>query len=287
VADLTDYCAPGTVVKEEMVAVDDSVSLRVIAFTPPREVNHPTVIFVPGWVSLISGWKIVLREMTRDFPVYYIETREKVTSHINGKVRFGVEEIGLDLVHFIDRLNLSPRRYILFGSSLGATAILDCYRHLTIPPLCLVLLGPNAVFRVPRFGKVIIWLFPPRLYPLIKPVVKWYLKTFRLDVESDWDQYAKYCRALDNADPRKLKPAALTLAKYKVWDILAGIDCPTLIVGASKDLLHEPQNLERIVDLLPQAEYLDMETNFNTHSVAMMEEMRRYLATLKDGSPAP
>ena len=180
----------------------------------------------------------------------------------------------------IKRLNLAKRGYILFGSSLGGTAILDCAHSFDNPPLCLVLVGPNAVFRVPKVWKGVIRILPPCLYNILKPVVKWYLKTFRLDIKSDYAQYEKYCNTLDAADPFKLRKAVMAVWNYQVWDLLGNIKIPSLIISASKDKLHEPGNLEKMVSLMPAATYLDLETNARTHSGDMVHAMRKYIADL-------
>lgn len=279
--DLKKFCAAGANYEEQMIPISDKVQLRVITFTPAHQNHNPTVVFIAGWITLISAWKKVLKEMTRDFTVHYVETREKISSKVTGKVSYGVEDIGQDIVSLISYFQLKDKKYILFGSSLGASAILDCCRLIQNDPLCLVLIGPNAVFRVPRFGKIIIRFFPPRLYLMIKPVVKWYLKTFRLDVKSDYEQYEKYCTNIDAADPWKLKKAVMKLWNWEGWNLLPAIEYPTLIVGASKDSLHEPENLKKIVVMLKNASYIDLETNKGTHSEVMVEEMRKYIASLK------
>lgn len=277
---LTEFCAPGTQIQESYLEVSPQVALRLITFTPKTERQRPPVLFIPGWVSLIKGWQIVLQEMTRDFTVYYLETREKVSSIVSGKVDYGVTTIGNDILRAIELLSLPPQGYLLFGSSLGATAILECCQQAGQEPLCLVLVGPNALFQIPLWAQGIIFLFPPRLYLILKPVIKWYLKHFRLDVESDRPQYEKYCRALDAADPWKLKAAALAFRNYTVWDQLPSITLPTLIIGASKDVMHVPENLEKMVSILPHGTYLDMETNSQTHSTNMVKAVRDYLDTL-------
>ncbi|HDP99396.1 MAG TPA: alpha/beta hydrolase [bacterium] len=277
---LSNYCTKNTDVADEMISVNDNVSLRVITFTPPQKTDNPPVVFIAGWITLIRAWQYVLREMSKDFTIYYVETREKISSKVVGKVKYGVEDIAGDIIALIEHLKLENDRYILFGSSLGATAILESCRRLRVKPKCLVLIGPNAVFRVPRFGRIIIYLFYPGLYLIIKPFIKWYLKHFRLDVRSDYEQYRKYCDNLDAADPWKLKKAAMELSHYTVWDFLAEIEVPTLIFGASKDTLHEPENLKRMVSMLPKATYLDLETNRQTHREMVVEHTRQYLRDL-------
>lgn len=278
---LVDYCAPGTKWTEQMVSVSNNVSLRVVKFHPNKNTTQPTVLFIAGWISLMKGWKIVLREMTKDFNIIYVETREKISSEISGKAEFSVAAIAQDIVTLVDKFKLEKDKYIIFGSSLGGTSILESYKDLKALPLCFALLGPNAEYRTPWWGLIIISLFWTRLYVVLKPFIKWYLRNFRLDIETDHAQYEKYCNALDAADPKKLKPAALALSKYKVWGILKGIELPVLIIGASKDLLHEPQNLIQMNKMLPNSIYLDMETNTFAHGPELVEEIRKYIASLK------
>ena len=109
---LSEFCAPESKFKKEMIVVADNVSLRVATFTPPAKNDNPAVVFVAGWISLIEGWKEVLLEMTKDFTVYYIETREKISSRVKGKVQYGVQAIGQDVVTIISKLKLKSHFYI-------------------------------------------------------------------------------------------------------------------------------------------------------------------------------
>ncbi len=281
VENLGDYCAPGTKWTEKMVPVSDVVTLRVIEFFPKKSTSQPTVLFIAGWISLIKGWQKVLTEMTKDFHVIYVETREKISSQINGKAEFSVEAIAKDVVKLTEIYKLEKDKYIIFGSSLGGTSILESYKELKQRPKCFALLGPNAEYRTPLWGKVLIRIVWPQLINKLKPFVKWYLRKFRLDIEADRAQYEKYCNALDAADPKKLKPAAKALSQYKVWGILKDINLPVLIIGATKDLLHEPQNLIQMDKMLPNSIFLDMETNTFAHGPEMVVELRKYIAALK------
>ncbi len=278
--DLQQFCAPGTSADEKMVELSPTVKLRHYVFTPAQNNGKLSVVFVPGWISVMAGWHDVLVELSREHQIFYLETREKKSSILGSREKYDVESIGDDIVNYVNWLKLKDRGYILFGSSLGATAILDCAQKLKQRPKCLALVGPNAVIRVPRFGIVMVHLVSPPIYALIKPFVKWYLKNFRLDVKSDPSQYIKYCTALDNADPAKLKKAAIPLSKYSVWDILPKIDLPVVIFGASKDVMHEPENLQKMHQILPESTLIDLETNQGTHSPAMVLELKKYIASL-------
>ncbi|MFQ6612157.1 MAG: alpha/beta fold hydrolase [Fidelibacterota bacterium] len=280
---LKTYCASAALVREKWFQPNPQISLRLLEFKAAKEVGNPVVVFIPGWVSLPEGWKIVLREMTKDFDVYYLETREKVTAKIMGKQGFSVPDIANDIAALVKHLKLENKAYILFGSSLGATAILEAVAQLGTTPMALILIGPNAVFRVPKWGMVLIYLFYPGFFSILKPFIKWYLKHFRLDVKSDPAQYEKYCCAINTADPWRLKRAVIPLSRYQIWECLNHIEIPTLIIGGSKDVLHEPDNLLKITEELKQSTYLDLETNYMTHSATMVQEVRKYLSTLKSG----
>ena len=278
---ISELCAPSSSFSEEWLPASADVLLRVITFLPAQQEDNPDVVFVSGWISKPVAWRDVLREMTRDFRVFYIETREKISSRILGNVSFGVDSIGEDLVQLIPRLGIRPDRYILMGSSLGATAILNAVTALHPQPKALVLVAPNAEFRIPRWGLWLIRPFPPRLYLIFKPFAKWYLRNFRLDLTVDYAQYEKYSNSLDAADPWKLKKAVLALAKYTIWEKLGAITCPVLIVGASKDKLHEPENLKKMTSLLPNAKYIDLETNRRTHSKEVVGALKKFIHEIK------
>ena len=279
----SSYCADGANYKSEFIDVSENVSIRLITFSPARPSNKPPIVFVPGWVSQINGWLQVLLEMTREYTVYYIETREKISSivQVEGDAEYSIEVMGKDVIEVLKHIQIIDKKYYLFGSSLGGTIILDLWRFLQNKPLSLILVGPNAEFRVPKSWHYIVKFFYPPLYNLLKPSVKWYLRTFRMNIESDFAQYEKYSVALDSADPWKLKKALLSVEKYKVWDLLADIHTPTLIFSASKDKLHEPENLQRMAHTLPNATIIDMETNSGTHSSEMVYQLNTYLAKLK------
>ncbi|RMF07489.1 MAG: alpha/beta hydrolase [Candidatus Neomarinimicrobiota bacterium] len=278
--DLQSYCAPGTTVTVREVSPGPEVTLRCHDFVPERPLPEP-VFFIPGWISRMAGWKIVLRDMTRTRRVLYLETREKNSARVPDRFSFGATALATDLVRAAEALELDPPHTIWFGSSLGATAILEAMQFLPRKPRALVLVGPNAEFRIPWWGRGIIAVFPVPLWRLFKPFVKWYLRTFRLDVEKDRAQYEKYCAALDEANPLRLKKGARELAHYTVWDRLPQIDIPVLIFGGSHDVLHEPANLVKMTERLPRAVYRDLETNTNTHSEIMVREMEQFLADLE------
>jgi len=279
--DFASLCARGSRVSEELLQVSKRVWLRVFFVEPEERTDNPAVLFVPGWITQPTSWKHVLPELTRDFPVVYIETREKRGNRTKGEKEYSIAAMADDIKAVLKTVSPGAREYLFLGSSLGATVILHAASSLAVKPLALVLVAPNAEFRAPLLWKIIITLFYPPLYMLIKPAVKWYLRTFRMDIHKDMDQYIKYCSALDAADPWKLKRAAVSLWKYSVWERLPRIETPCLLVGGSHDKLHEPEALMNIKRNLKNASYIDMHTNSATHSKELVSHIRDFIRDKK------
>lgn len=281
--DYSQYTAnPGTV-KEYMFETSDGVSLKIIDFCGkniPEE--RPVIIFVAGWISMISGWTGVLKVLTGSYRVYYLESREKQSSVVPDvkKVSFSMKRLHKDLAEFIKKNVPSQVKFILAGSSLGASAILEYCSSDKRLPLSAVLVGPNAEIKFPRLLEIIVPFIHPSLYFLIKPVIKWYLRNFRLDKKNSREQVEKYEITLDCADPYKLKANALALRKYSLWDRVKNINVPCLIIGATTDTLHGTENIKRLIEIMPYSSYMEFESNRDTHSEkaghAIIEYIERY-----------
>ncbi len=278
--DYSEYTSSACSVREYMVEVSDGVKLRIIDFDPGTKKNAPIMLFVAGWISLIDGWKGFLQEVTPKMRTLYYETREKKTSVVpkGARVQYTMERLRQDLREVIAATIPPDRSFVLAGSSLGASAIME---YLIAPegklPECTVLIGPNAEFRFPRFLTPIVMSIPPALYSIAKPIVKWYLRRFRVDATHAPEQMRKYERTLDNADPYKLKANALALMRYSAWDRLHRISTPCLIVGAKTDTLHGAEALQRMISLMQRAQYLEMESNTATHGREAGKRIAEYV----------
>lgn len=267
---------PEVNIHSEFIDLND-VSLKLIRFSPQKESSNPALVFIAGWVTQVETWREALSGLSPDYPIYYLETREKVSSQMPKDARYGVQDIADDIATLIEKLDMKSKSYILMGSSLGATAIVEACQLLKPKPVSLILINPNAEFRVPTIWKIIVTLFYPPLYFLLLPAVKWYLRKYRLNVKADPKQYSKYARALDDADPRKLKKAVSALSGYSIWNSLKYVTCPTLIIGASEDKLHEPRHLQRMANELGDVKVVDLETNKAAHGQALIELVYKYL----------
>jgi pimeloyl-ACP methyl ester carboxylesterase len=267
--DYSPYTDLSTTVKEYMVNVSDGVSLKIVDFTP-RNVSQekPVILFVAGWISLISGWKDVLKVLTAEHRVIYLESREKQSSMVPDvkKVSFSIERLKLDIGEIVEKVISPSEKFILAGSSLGASAILEYCGSEKQKPSSAVLIAPNTEFRFPKILGTIIPAIHPSLYFTVKPVIKWYLRNFRLDKKNCKEQIEKYENTIDCADPYKLKANALAIRNYAIWDRIDNITVPCLIIGATTDTLHDTENIKHLIKILPDSTYIELKSNMETHS---------------------
>jgi pimeloyl-ACP methyl ester carboxylesterase len=285
--DYSLYTDHSTNIKEYMFNVSDGVSLKIIDFTPQNvSQEKPVIIFVAGWISLISGWKNVLKILTTEYKVIYIESREKHSSTVPEikKVSFSMERLKLDIGEVIEKVVPPSGKFILAGSSLGASAILEYCGSQKLKPLCAVLIGPNTEFRFPKILGTIIPALHPSLYFAVKPIIKWYLRNFRLDKKNSIEQIEKYENTLDYADPYKLKANALAIRNYTIWDRIDNIKVPCLIIGATTDKLHSTENIKRLLKIISDPKYVELKSNMETHSEKAGQAIVEYIEALR-GTP--
>ena len=62
------YIDADVTVNEDYIVVSDGTALKTIEFVPAGDTpEKPVVIFVAGWISSISGWKDVLKQLTHRY----------------------------------------------------------------------------------------------------------------------------------------------------------------------------------------------------------------------------
>lgn len=260
---------PGVTVTDSHTKTSDGTLLRVIDFTPSGDTsNAPILLFVAGWISMISAWENVLRVVTPRFRTLYLETREKRSARIDwaGYPDFSIHRMTDDLHDVIQDRIPDNCPFCLAGSSLGSTVILDYLGQKRRSPLLAIAIAPNAEFRIPSWFYTLARFIPPGAYGIVKEPIKWHLRKHRIDSTREAEQVKKYERSLDWADPRRLKASALSMKGYSLWPKLPGIGVPVVIVGAETDMLHGLDEMERMTALIPGARLEVMASNRETHS---------------------
>ncbi len=262
-------CESDIRVIEEYIDVSDGVALKLYDFQPKNDTeNKPVIIFVAGWVSLISGWTEVLHHLGGRYRTLYIETREKRSARLpeGPDVDFSIHRMRLDLQELIERKIGRRQPFYLSGSSLGATVILDYMAQDVRQPKSAMLISPICDFPFPSWLLFIIRFVPAGFYTMVRPILKAYLKHFRLDKRNEPEQVKKYEGTIDAAEPIRLKANAYAIKDYSLWNQLGSVHAPVVIIGAKSDTLHGIETLEKMAAMIPAARLELMQSNKETHS---------------------
>ncbi|MBW2599793.1 MAG: hypothetical protein JRC60_06910, partial [Deltaproteobacteria bacterium] len=170
---------PDVRVEEDYVVVSDGVELKTIDFTPSCDTpERPVVIFIAGWISLIDGWKNVLKKLTPCYRTLYVETREKVSARLpeRGRVDFSMPRMSLDISEVLECKVALGKKFCFAGSSLGSTVILDYLSMGLRQPEQSFIIAPICKLVYPFWLSLLLRPVPPSLYTAIKPPLKWYLR---------------------------------------------------------------------------------------------------------------
>lgn len=171
-----------------------------------------------------------------------------------------------DVGESIKLLNLDD--YIAIASSLGSTTLIHAMaqKKLSPEPLHTIIEGVWD-FKVPS---PLLRLINSATYPLIKKFAKWGMHRKYTDA-ADPEQYAKYSLGLDLAIADRFKKSAQVWNGDEILDELPKIDAHYIVIGAIKDKLHPTEKMHRIAMELPNATYIEFETNKEAHDRPLVE----------------
>lgn len=165
---------------------------------------------------------------------------------------------------------------------MGSNAILEALKGSRLPARAAFLVGPNAEFYFPLWGKVAVRVVPAWLIERLKGFVIWYLRRFRVDAESDPEQMARYIRTVKAADSLRLKLSARAVQGYSVLPGLETITAPVAVAFADSDILHNEREVRRIVDAMPRGTAVSCPTNTYMHEADVARDLENFLDFLKD-----
>ncbi len=264
--------------REQWIETEPGVTLRVLEWRP-ETCSRPELLLVPGWVSGIESWIDVLAAASPERRIVYVESREKPTARLGQRRlrpgEFGLATCGRDLAHVAREYGLEPQRTVAFGSSMGATAILEGMKHDKLKVAGAFLIGPNARFRIPWWGRPLLHL-PSPLYTPARHFAVWYIERFRVDGRREPEQMARYRKAIMTAEPRRLKLSARAVASYSLWPDLNTVRRPVAIAWAPSDTLHHEGDILRLLEELPQSRAVRCSSNRFMHTSQILTHLERF-----------
>ena len=254
---------PDCQIEARHITAADGVDLMVYSFKPNQPSTSRPVVFIPGWTSVMEGWAPLLSSWSEKREIHYIETREKRSANIAGKLRvqdFAMIHHAEDLKTVVDALDLDSN-VLWFGSSLGATVILHGMMDGLLEGEAAFLIAPNTKFRFATWMLPVIaapwWCYPPLIRILGLPYLKWRLKEPK--------QYIRYRRTLTQAHLLRLKRSVKANRRYDLPSNLDNIPVPVAICVAASDTLHTGDDSHGIANSLPNGCIVEVPSNQYAH----------------------
>ena len=263
---------PSCSLELKYITMDDQTEVLVVISEPPNiyEGGNKSLILIPGWFSIPTGWVEVTQPLSKEIKIYYVETREKSSSiTVSKKVEMDVSRLSLDFETILLHLKIDFPHSVVVASSLAGSLLFEFLSRTRNKPFKTVLIGPNPDYKLPPIIGRVLLLMPMFLFQIAKKYVKWHVLKFRIDKEKEPEQAAKFIEALDAAEPWKIRKSGKSVVKFNGWDLLEKIDVDTILIGASSDKLHEFETTEKIGDLMPNATVVNFGTNKAIHSGKM------------------
>jgi len=263
---------------ERWLVTDDNVRLKIFHFSPLRNTGKCPLVIITGLATVIDSFRRIIEGLSQLHPVYYFETRDKSTAKISKKADFGIGRMAKDLAMLVSELKMKDKGYAITGYSMGAAVIAEANRLPGAKPGCIIFMEPTAEFNYPEWSLSLIKWFGLPFYGILKSMAKWYLQKFLINRKEDNQMTVITSDSLDKAEPFKIRNTVLAIAGYKLYDSLSDIRCPALIVGTSKDGLHSPEQMKRMLMMLENAEFIDLQTNERTHNLEMVKAATDFIS---------
>jgi pimeloyl-ACP methyl ester carboxylesterase len=284
-SDISDPVAvEGAAFSARDIDVQDGVELRLYHWQPENPASETPIFFVAGWVSAIEGWVDMVRALVSRRPVYYLESREKRSARITRRrltrEDFTIQRMADDIVAACDRIGLDTSSVVFAGSSMGSTSILEALKHERLKARGAFVVGPNARFRFPWWGKALTRV-PAGTYAVAIRIVLFYLRNFRVNSRMEPQQMQRYERTLLGAVPLRMKLSARAVYPYEIWDGLETIAVPVAVAHAPTDTLHGEDEIERIVEAIPKGRAVPCPSNLYMHSADVAHDIEELIASLQ------
>ncbi|MEM1168200.1 MAG: alpha/beta hydrolase [Cyanobacteria bacterium P01_H01_bin.35] len=236
--------------------------------------NNSAIIFVSGWASTYYTWRYVIPELSELFRVFYFESREKATAKVDNNASFYMSDMKDDLVSFIN-CNFSDKPFVLIGSSLGATTILESWHSFENKPEKIVLITPNIKMPFPSILSIAFFI-PDLIVEVLRPIIFAYVNARKQKL--DKKQVAGMNEVINRGNLPRIKSSIKDLWNYNFnLKLLTTINTPCLLITASEDRVHSHQDSQIILSKLPNSEYVNLKTFSTTHSQTIVSILKEWI----------
>ena len=256
--------------------------------------GRPPIVFLHGGGLNAHTWDLVCLGLRRERHCFALDQRGHGDSEWSPEMDYTTESQVGDLEAFVDRLGLT--RFVLVGMSLGGVnAMAWAGRHSErLAGLVIVDVGPEI--RMAGVQKIAAFTSEQKLLDSIDEVIERALafnprrdpRLLRLSLRHNLRQTPKgqWMWKYDQRHRGKAEPGAYERRRELLWDAVAKIACPTLVVrGAQSDVFHD-EDAERLTAALPRGRWVRVENAGHTvqgdNPAGLLTELRGFLGELGD-----
>jgi pimeloyl-ACP methyl ester carboxylesterase len=254
--------------------------------------GRPPILFLHGGGLNAHTWDLVCLGLRREHHCLALDQRGHGDSEWSPEMDYTTESHVGDLEAFVDRVGLD--RFVLVGMSLGGVnGLAWAGRHgARLAGLVLVDVGPEI--RMAGVQKIAAFTSEQKLLDSIDEVIERALAfnprrdrdLLRLSLRHNLRQTPKgqWMWKYDQRHRGQVDPAAHERRRALLWDAVARVQCPTLVVrGAQSDVFHD-EDAERVAAALARGRWVRVEGAGHTvqgdNPAALLTELRAFLGEL-------
>ena len=270
--------------KETYYTMSDGVKVKVIEFDHAENPHEYSIFVIPGFVTVIQSWDEVISILSKEFKIYYFESREKSSSIMPNRRlerQVNLHKMAHDIKEVIEQMKLDESKYITLCSSTGGTIEIEALSNKWLKPTGAVMVGPTTEYELKLIAPILISLCPDFIKDFFMPFFRLYMRTFYVDRDKHPEQYIKYIRAGEESNLRKIRKVLWAMGrKYSCWEMVPKVETKSIIIGATEDKMHAAEWTKRVHELMPNSEYVDLGTNEAAHKQPLVDLMKDFIKKL-------
>jgi len=234
-----------------------------------------TVVLAHGWTESRSYWAYVIRELCRrDLRVVAYDLRGHGDSDSAVDGDYAIPRFGDDLEAVLAACVPGERRAVVVGHSLGAMAVVSWAEHHDVErrvgAAALIntgvgdLISEQLLVPVPRIAQAVNKTIAVRAFlgnrvPLPRfstPLSHALVRYLVFGSAASPAQVAFFERMLITCPPQVRANVGIALSEMDLYDAIARLTVPTMVVAGAEDRLTPPSHARRIAEMTPQLERL-------------------------------
>ena len=254
--------------------------------------GRPPIVFLHGGGLNAHTWDLVCLGLRRERHCLALDQRDHGDSEWSPEMDYATESHVRDLEAFVDHLGLD--RFVLVGMSLGGiNGLAWAGRHgQRLAGLVLVDVGPEI--RMAGVRKIAAFTSEQKPLDSIDEVIERALAfnprrdpdLLRLSLRHNLRRTPKgqWMWKYDQRHRGRVNPGAYERRRDLLWDAVAKVQCPTLVVrGAESDVFHD-EDAERLAAALARGRWVRVENAGHTvqgdNPAGLLTELRAFLGEL-------